>query len=345
MSDQPDAAAQAAGSAGVPLLEKLDARIPSWDHAALQPRRCPFCDVAGNDSFVRPDGLTIKHCESCDASFVSPAPSEAQLQIFYEHYNDAHRVGPKVSDEYFRKLFANVDPYDTVITKVLSQLVDLNGRSCLDVGFGTGRYLAKMAALGCGVSGLELDRDVIAYVNKYLGIGSCRYGTIFDLGREETFDVMLMIDLVEHPLDPLAVLKRAKEHLNPGGLLVVRTPNGTSAMLERDPVQFRVDLEHMQYVSNSTCNYVARTVGFDVVHLEDYGYPDLWGMGAPRDAAGGPGTGPAGAGAAVAARAKQAIKRLPFFTTVNTIRTRLLPGHNRDERLGRYHLLCVFQNR
>jgi 2-polyprenyl-3-methyl-5-hydroxy-6-metoxy-1,4-benzoquinol methylase len=328
----------ATGAGRVPVLAKLDERIPQWDLSDLRLRHCPFCQAEGRESFVRPDGLSVKHCGRCDASFVSPAPSQVQLDAFYEHYNDAHRVGPQVSDEYFRDLFAKVDPYDNIITKVVSQLVALEGKSCLDVGFGTGRYLSKMAALGCKVSGLELDRDVIAYVNRYLCLDSCRYGTIFELTPEEKFDVILMIDLLEHPLDPLGVVKRARQHLNPLGLLVVRTPNGTQAMLGGDPVQFRVDLEHMQYLSNITCNYLARSLDLDLAHLEDYGYPDLYGMQR------GPGKGPLGAGCDAGARVKEAVKALPFFAALNRARNHLLKRGDRDERLGRYHLLCVLAN-
>ena len=44
-----------------------------------------------------------------------------------------------------------------------------------------------------------------------------------DFGRR--FDVIAMLDLIEHLPDPLAALRRSHELLQPGGFLVVYTPN------------------------------------------------------------------------------------------------------------------------
>ena len=59
-----------------------------------------------------------------------------------------------------------------------------------------------------------------------------------DLGQ--TFDVVVAGDIIEHLSNPGAFLTRARAHLNPGGLLLVTTPNPVT--LER---YFRVLLREV----------------------------------------------------------------------------------------------------
>ena len=44
-------------------------------------------------------------------------------------------------------------------------------------------------------------------------------------GREETFDVVTLLDLIEHVRDPVTLLREAANFLAPGGVMLVYTPN------------------------------------------------------------------------------------------------------------------------
>ena len=46
-----------------------------------------------------------------------------------------------------------------------------------------------------------------------------------ELDAAERFDVITFFDVVEHLPDPIAALRRAAEHLEPGGALVVKVPD------------------------------------------------------------------------------------------------------------------------
>src|SRR5207248_700328 len=58
-----------------------------------------------------------------------------------------------------------------------------------------------------------------------------RQASAENLDDVETFDVITMLDIIEHLPDPLRVLQAAHRALKPGGELVVYTPNHRAAVV------------------------------------------------------------------------------------------------------------------
>src|SRR6266498_1686762 len=95
----------------------------------------------------------------------------------------------------------------------------------LDVGCGTGIFLAVMRERGWRVAGLEPNEAWAAQLRRNLDL-EVHTGTLErvppTLGQ---FDVVTMLDVIEHLADPLAALAADRRVLRPGGLLVLTTPN------------------------------------------------------------------------------------------------------------------------
>src|ERR1035438_9949426 len=74
-------------------------------------------------------------------------------------------------------------------------------------------------------------------------------------------------------------LDTAISGLRSGGVLAIWTPNGGAAGTDlasaRKWVGFRVDLEHLQYLSPRAILLVAGKLGLSVEHLETTGFPNL----------------------------------------------------------------------
>ncbi len=106
------------------------------------------------------------------------------------------------------------------------------GGRLLDVGSGSGEFLALMRALGWEVEGIEPDARAIAQSAK-AGL-SVRKGGIEDAELEvNSYDAITLSHVIEHLLDPRAALERCVAALRPGGILVSLSPNpmGTNARL------------------------------------------------------------------------------------------------------------------
>jgi SAM-dependent methyltransferase len=103
------------------------------------------------------------------------------------------------------------------------------GGRLLDVGCATGLFLRAMRASGVWtVQGVEVDPQAasIARDRYHLDVYT---GTLEQAALPgEAFDAITLWDVLEHLHDPAASLGELHRLLKPGGVLVVRVPNGAS---------------------------------------------------------------------------------------------------------------------
>ncbi len=112
-------------------------------------------------------------------------------------------------------------------------LLTPSGSRVLDVGTADGHPVAEaLVARGCRVWGVELDEQAARSAREFcekLVVGDVEK---LDLGAEfegQQFDVILCLDVLEHLVEPGAVLKKLQELLAPNGVVVASIPNVTHA--------------------------------------------------------------------------------------------------------------------
>lgn len=102
-----------------------------------------------------------------------------------------------------------------------------NGRSLLDVGAASGVLVAEAEALGFDAAGVEPSAPLVELARS-VGLAVER-GVLphpaFD-GRR--FDVVTIVDVIEHVDDPVGLLRLAAAHLAEGGCMVIVTPDAGS---------------------------------------------------------------------------------------------------------------------
>ncbi|HSQ30139.1 MAG TPA: class I SAM-dependent methyltransferase [Gemmatimonadaceae bacterium] len=105
----------------------------------------------------------------------------------------------------------------------------------LDFGCGYGKNLVVLRQLGySNCHGVDLSREQVAFARQRLGLTQveCADGLQWLQGKDDTFDVILVMDVLEHlPLAALLDLgSKMRAALKPGGMLIVQTPNGMSPL-------------------------------------------------------------------------------------------------------------------
>jgi 2-polyprenyl-6-hydroxyphenyl methylase/3-demethylubiquinone-9 3-methyltransferase len=108
----------------------------------------------------------------------------------------------------------------------------LAGLRVLDVGCGAGILSESIAALGAHVTGVDPAANNIAVARDHAAAGGLsidyRAATAQDLLAEgATFDVVLVMEVVEHVRDRRGFLRTAAALARPGGLVVAATLNRT----------------------------------------------------------------------------------------------------------------------
>lgn len=99
----------------------------------------------------------------------------------------------------------------------------------LDVGGGSGWLLNLLKRADQRVSFTQVV-DIDKNAGRLANANGHAYheGTIESFQSKEKFELILMLNLVEHVADPFALLHKSAELLAPGGIILVKTPNTES---------------------------------------------------------------------------------------------------------------------
>ncbi len=100
----------------------------------------------------------------------------------------------------------------------------VSGRKVLDVGCGIGLYLRKFRELGAITFGIDIDEEKIAEASEELQNLAVASAESLPF-RSETFDLVLLHEVLEHLVDDGMAVAEAVRVLRPGGKAVVFVPN------------------------------------------------------------------------------------------------------------------------
>jgi 2-polyprenyl-3-methyl-5-hydroxy-6-metoxy-1,4-benzoquinol methylase len=136
----------------------------------------------------------------------------------------------------------------------------------VDVGCGFGHLIRYLCQLGyTSVGGVELDeslhREAVENVGPICEFVERGEGRDFLLGRADAFDVVTLIDVIEHfPLEEAAAMLRAIHHaLRPGGFTILRTPNMANLL---GVYSRHMDLTHQVGFTELSLMQLLRQAGF-----------------------------------------------------------------------------------
>ncbi len=160
------------------------------------------------------------------------------------------------------------------------------GASILDVGCGRGELMALLFELGAGsVRGIDFSPDAVEQARQAIDAKGGRPGwvtqrsaTDIEAASEDSFDLVLMTDVVEHlPQDDLLqALRNARTWLKPGGYLFIHTfptlgpHRGYQLFLKLTRQQASLDslnTIHCNVQTRRTLERTLETAGFRVAQL------------------------------------------------------------------------------
>ncbi|MBI4055130.1 MAG: class I SAM-dependent methyltransferase [Elusimicrobia bacterium] len=204
--------------------------------------------------------FSIVRCRSCGLIRADPLPAPEELGRLYNQGRASPLSYYALSREADRKTFHR-------IFQILSRVPGFpaSGR-LLDVGSGAGTFLECASEKGWEALGLELAQESVRYCRQR-GL-SVAQGTFDDLPHQVgPWDFVFMGDVIEHLRDPRRVLQGIRERLQPGGFLLISTPNIDSWAAR----QFQIKpQEHLYYFSASTLTRILCGTGYETVFVHRF---------------------------------------------------------------------------
>jgi SAM-dependent methyltransferase len=102
--------------------------------------------------------------------------------------------------------------------------VDLEGKRILDIGCGVGSFVRRLREFSPSVVGFDVDRDRVVEGGKEVPDLALAVGEHLPYA-DNTFDVVLLHEVLEHVTDDEATLRETQRVLTPGGKAVIFCPN------------------------------------------------------------------------------------------------------------------------
>lgn len=232
------------------------------DKNQLEVIPCNICHSLEYETLYIKGGLPIAQCLQCGLVYANPRLTKDEIwkryspTYFWDEYMPAHHA----DDGVYRG-----DIHRKRAQSILSLLQPhkLQGK-LLEVGCAAGFFLKVAKEDGWDVTGIEIMSPAVKYGQETLEL-DIHEGTLMDVSLPDaSFDVVVLIETVEHLLDPLANLELVFSLLRPGGVVLVAVPNQDSIMRSVLGSDWSVlsPAEHLYYFTESTMSQLLEKAGF-----------------------------------------------------------------------------------
>jgi SAM-dependent methyltransferase len=181
---------------------------------------CPICGseilprYPAAADYITGDTFEVWQCVSCGAARTQPAP--ADLQKYYPaQYRQYNPIIAGVLRIFYRRRVAR-----------WLKLFERPGE-VFEMGCGNGLMLHMLRERGWQVTGSERGGDAARIARETFGVRVIEGGPD-ELDPDARFDLILLIQVLEHLDDPVGTIKKLAARLKRGGKLVIGVPNFAS---------------------------------------------------------------------------------------------------------------------
>ncbi len=201
----------------------------------------------------------IVSCRDCGLVYTNPRPRQSDLLTGYGACVD----NTYLSENSSRSINAHLS-LSTI------NLFAKSGR-LLEIGCFAGHFLNAVRA-DFDVEGVEPSEWACKIARERFKLPVRNEAFTADLFEPNSFDVVALIDVIEHVSDPMSTLKAAVRALKPGGVLYLVTPDidSLSARLLRG-YWWGLRPAHIYYFDSNTMTRMLKQAGLEVKLVKSFG--------------------------------------------------------------------------
>jgi SAM-dependent methyltransferase len=239
---------------------------------------CPLC---GNDDVklvtrnLRFDKQAdVCQCSGCKLVFLDQQSFQLPPDFYEKEYHQSYltHVEPDALDPkvYFEKMKKVTAPWAKRFAEMLE-----GDEVVLDMGCSTGHFMDLIKDKTKAIYGHDLNANEVNFCKDELGLDVSNV-PLAERFREETFDYITLIFVLEHIADPIYFLNHLKKFLKPGGKLLIVVPNISDPLVSLYDIpefsSFYYCIEHLFYYNCKTITSLFEKSGLkgEVEAVQEY---------------------------------------------------------------------------
>ena len=225
---------------------------------------CPLCGSNKRRLFetIEASGQIVAFhiCNRCGLVYQSPRMDENELEKFYE---GEYRIQRQESENPIEKDLLMQDARARAILGLVQSHLSAVTRH-LDVGSSSGALLKRFhEQYECASIGVEPGDSYRRFSQSQGLIVFPSLDTLAE-ADEDPFDLISMLHVLEHVVDPVHTLRSLREsRMRPGGYLLLEVPN----LIDHECLE----LSHLYAFTKSTLKAIVRQAGFRILWSKAHG--------------------------------------------------------------------------
>lgn len=225
-------------------------------------RKCVICGYNKTDVVFREKKYSVHQCSRCKFGLLKPYPTlNGTKDIYEESYYDDKRSEAYLEDAK-KKL------------NIVRSFV-FSGARILDYGCAVGDFLQVAKDFKFDPVGYDISDFAVDYVRKEKGINAFSGSLKASLFKKNSFDAIVMFDVIEHIPNFNEVLDLFFIWLKSGGYLFLTTPNMESwdaKLFGKKWYGYTRIPQHINYFSPDSIQSTLSESNFTVVSMKTWGF-------------------------------------------------------------------------
>lgn len=230
----------------------------------LRKPTCIVCRLPTGKLFLKKRGGKYYRCGQCQGIFVSPVREQT-------YYLD--------SDTYLKDMdlyTGRIDPHGQrwmieQFERLYQDVMEREGRgSYFEIGAGIGYLTLFALSRGWDASGIETSKMAVEHGKKNLKV-DLKHSTIEDFKTDKAFDAVVMVEVLEHFLDPAAALEAIRNISKRWTFIFGTTPNTDSDHWKGSEQDIYQPEDHIFLFNKPSLTNLADKLGIQKLTIEYFG--------------------------------------------------------------------------
>ncbi len=213
---------------------------------------CPVCKYTKIKEVID----EYNRCAKCYSLYVNYFPQDREINQRIEHWGNN-----------FARNLEQLPISETSLARatLLRQYAPEKSK-LIDVGCGNGDFLKAAREAQFELSAMDKSRAIVKYIRSQ---GITSHESLSNI-KPYSFDIVTCFDVIEHTLDPNALLVEIKRILKKNGLLMLTTPNicGISAVLLKKRWWVLGPQDHLVLFNPHSIKQLIEKVGFTTIDVQ-----------------------------------------------------------------------------